>query len=56
MRAQIIEALADIPLRMISYGSNDSDVAFVIKTEDKKRALQALSNRLFEPETDKIVK
>jgi aspartate kinase len=49
-------ALADIPLRMISYGSNDSDVAFVIKTEDKKRALQALSNRLFEPETDKIVK
>ena len=56
VEAQIIEALADIPLRMISYGSNDSDVAFVIKTEDKKRALQALSNRLFEPETDKIVK
>ena len=56
VEAQIIEALADIPLRMISYGSNDSDVAFVIKTDDKKRALQALSNRLFEPETDKIVK
>ena len=56
VEAQIIEALADIPLRMISYGSNGSDVAFVIKTEDKKRALQALSNRLFEPETDKIVK
>ena len=54
VEAQIIEALADIPLRMISYGSNDSDVAFVIKTEDKKRALQALSNRLFEPETDKV--
>ena len=45
VEAQIIEALADIPLRMISYGS-----------KDKKRALQALSNRLFEPETDKIVK
>lgn len=41
---------------MISYGSNDSDVAFVIKTEDKKKALQALSNKLFEPETDKIIK
>ena len=54
VEAQIIEALADIPLRMISYGSNDSDVAFVIKTEDKKRALQALSNKLFEPETDKV--
>ena len=56
VEAQIIEALADIPLRMISYGSNDSDVAFVIKTEDKKKALQALSNKLFEPETDKIIK
>ena len=56
VEAQIIEALADNPLRMISYGSNDSDVAFVIKTEDKKKALQALSNKLFEPETDKIIK
>ena len=56
VEAQIIESLADIPLRMISYGSNDSDVAFVIKTEDKKKALQALSNKLFEPETDKIIK
>lgn len=47
VEVQIIEAMTDIPLRMISYGSNDSDVAFVIKTEDKKRALQALSCRLF---------
>ena len=40
----------------VVFGGYDSDVAFVIKTDDKKRALQALSNRLFEPETDKIVK
>lgn len=26
----------DIPLRMISYGSSNNDVAFIIKTSDKK--------------------
>ncbi|MCD8183203.1 MAG: aspartate kinase [Bacteroides sp.] len=50
VEAQIVKALKNIPIRMISYGSNDSDVAFVIRTEDKKRALQTLSNKLFKPE------
>ena len=40
----------DIPLRMISYGSSNKDVAFIIKTSDKKRALQALNDKLFQPE------
>ena len=35
--AKIMEALKDIPLRMISYGSSNNDVAFVIKNTDKKR-------------------
>lgn len=48
--AEIMGALRDIPLRMISYGSNDSDVAFVIRSDHKKRALQALNDKLFEPE------
>lgn len=48
--AEIIEVLNDIPLRMISYGSSNNDVAFVIKTSDKKRALQALNDKLFQPE------
>ena len=46
--SEIMEALKDIPLRMISYGSSCNDVAFVIKTEDKKRALQSLNDELFE--------
>lgn len=33
---KIMEALKDIPLRMISYGSSNNDVAFVIKNTDKK--------------------
>ena len=48
--AKIMEALKDIPLRMISYGSSNNDVAFVIKNTDKKRALQALNDKLFQPE------
>lgn len=50
VEAKIIEVLKDIPLRMISYGSSNHDVAFVIKTDDKKRALQALNDKLFQPE------
>lgn len=41
--AKIMEALKDIPLRMISYGSTNNDVSVVVKTSDKKKALQALS-------------
>ena len=37
--AKIMEALKDIPLRMISYGSSNNDVAFVIKNTDKKKGL-----------------
>ena len=48
--AKIMEALKDIPLRMISYGSSNNDVAFVIKNTDKKRALLALNDKLFQPE------
>lgn len=47
--AQIIHAIKEIPLRMISYGSNNNDVAIVIKDTDKQKALQALSDTLFQP-------
>lgn len=47
--AKIMGALKEIPLRMISYGSNNSDVSLVIKAIDKKKALQSLSDTLFEP-------
>ena len=47
--AKIMEALKDIPLRMISYGSSNNDVAFVIKNTDKK-GLTALNDKLFQPE------
>lgn len=45
--AKIISALKDIPVRMISYGGSNYNVSLLIKAEDKKRALQALSDHLF---------
>ena len=45
--AKIISALKDIPVRMISYGGSNYNVSLLIKSSDKKRALQALSKHLF---------
>ena len=41
------EALKDIPVRMISYGGSNYNISFLIKENDKKRALQNLSDTLF---------
>ncbi len=41
------EAMKDIPVRMISYGGSNYNISFLIKAQDKKRALQSLSDTLF---------
>ena len=43
----INEALKEIPVRMISYGGSNYNISFLIKAEDKKKALQRLSDILF---------
>lgn len=43
----VTEALANIPVRMISYGGSNHNISFLVKEEDKKAALQALSDKLF---------
>ena len=43
----VLEALKNIPVRMISYGGSDYNISFLVREEDKKRALQSLSNTLF---------
>ncbi len=45
--AKAVAALSEIPVRMISYGGSNYNISFLIKEEDKKRALQALSKSLF---------
>jgi aspartate kinase len=45
--SKVMEAMKDIPVRMISYGGSNYNISFLIKEEDKKRALQSLSDNLF---------
>jgi aspartate kinase len=45
--AKAIEAMRDIPVRMISYGGSNYNISFLIRQEDKKKALQQLSDHLF---------
>lgn len=41
------DAMKDIPVRMISYGGSNYNISFLIRESDKKRALQSLSDTLF---------
>jgi len=45
--SKVIDAVKDIPVRMISYGGSNYNISLLIKAEDKQRTLQALSNHLF---------
>ena len=44
---RVMDAMKDIPVRMISYGGSNYNISFLIREEDKKRALQNLSDHLF---------
>ena len=46
--ARIVQAMKEVPVRMISYGGSNYNVSLLIKASDKKRALQALSDHLFQ--------
>ena len=44
---QILNALSEIPIRMISYGGSDYNLTVLVEAEDKRRTLLALSEHLF---------
>ena len=44
---KVLDAMKNIPVRMISYGGSNYNISFLIRDEDKKRALQSLSDQLF---------
>ncbi|OIP84187.1 MAG: aspartate kinase [Porphyromonadaceae bacterium CG2_30_38_12] len=46
-QAKAVDALKEIPIRMISYGGSNYNISFLIKAVDKKPALMALSKGLF---------
>jgi aspartate kinase len=45
--AKALDAMRDIPVRMISFGGSDYNISFLVSKEDKNRALQSLSDHLF---------
>jgi aspartate kinase len=45
--AEALDALRDIPVRMISYGGSNYNISFLVSKEDKVAALNALQKRLF---------
>lgn len=46
--SKAVNALKDIPVRMISYGGSNYNISFLIDSKNKKQALQSLSDNLFE--------
>ena len=45
--AKALDAIKDIPVRMISFGGSNYNISFLINKSDKNRALQQLSDKLF---------
>lgn len=45
--AEVVNALREIPVRMISYGGSNFNISLLISKEDKIRALRLLSESLF---------
>lgn len=45
---EVLNALTEVPLRMISYGSSSNNISLLINSSDKVIALNSLSNKLFD--------
>jgi len=45
--SRALDAMKEIPVRMVSYGGSNNNISFLVKEEDKVRALKALSKSLF---------
>ena len=46
--ARAMEAMKDIPVRMVSYGGSNYNISFLVREEDKERALRSLSKTIFD--------
>ena len=45
--SKALEALSEIPVRMVSYGGSNYNISFLVRKSDKIAALQALQHHLF---------
>ena len=44
---RVMEAMKDIPIRMIAYGASEHNISLLVDTKDKNNALYALNEGLF---------
>ncbi|MTK53618.1 aspartate kinase [Paludibacter sp.] len=44
LQAIVVNALKDVPVRMVSYGGSNYNISFLVNKEDKIKALQALQS------------
>jgi aspartate kinase len=47
IQSKVLQAFQDIPVRMVSYGGSEYNISFIVRSEDKIKALQTLHNTLF---------
>ena len=47
LAARIMESVANVPIRMISYGASHRSIAMLVATKYKKEILQSINDRLF---------
>lgn len=45
--SHVLDALKDVPVRMVCYGGSNYNISFLVRKEDKQQALKALSATLF---------
>ena len=45
--AAVVNALKDVPVRMISYGGSNYNISLLVRKDDKIKALKLLSENLF---------
>ena len=45
--SRVLDALRDIPVRMVSYGGSNFNISVLVKEEDKAATLSALNSKLF---------
>lgn len=50
--AMALDALRNIPVRMVSYGGSNHNISFLVSASDKVRALQALQSEIFKAQNN----
>lgn len=47
LETRVLNAMKDIPLRMVSYGGSPNNISLLVKAEHKQKALETLHQNLF---------